>query len=90
MTSAKLTCSTYVDYSAKKDCPMYATEGCLTPDVPILCHVVENIPRSPCTRYICSAEDSASTSTILQDPRLLPNFGTSTSEHLDAQVFFFF
>lgn len=74
---------------------MYETEGCATPEVPILCSVVENIPRSPCTRYICSAEN-ALTSTTASRSLIGPNlssFGfdavprTSTvSENLNPQV----
>lgn len=96
MITAEMTCSTYVDYSAKRPCPMYNIEDCSTPEVPILCAVMENIPRSPCTRYICSAEDSTSTnspkSSTEAGPNLLPfgSFSSSTvlPQNLEPQVIF--
>lgn len=65
MASEVITCSTYVDYSSRKNCPMYNIDGCSTPEAPILCPMIENIPRSPCTRFICSAEAQALRSTTI-------------------------
>ena len=59
----EMTCSTYTDYSARKNCPLYDLDNCPTPQAPILCPLLENVPRSPCIRYICSTE-AASTTTM--------------------------
>lgn len=51
-----ISCSSYIDYSTRRNCPLYNTDSCPTPDTPILCPMIENEPRSPCTRFICSSE----------------------------------
>ena len=51
-----ISCSSYIDYSTRRNCPLYNIDSCPTPDTPILCPMIENVPRSPCTRFICSSE----------------------------------
>ena len=62
MSSVAISCSAYVDYSSRKNCPMYNLNGCQTPEAPILCPMIENLPRSPCTRFICSSDIEADSS----------------------------
>ena len=76
MANQFISCSSYIDYSTRRNCPLYNIDNCATPDAPILCPMIENAPRSPCTRFICSAETefvttsttstTSSTSTIVR------------------------
>ena len=63
MSQQFIACSSYIDYSTRRNCPLYNTDNCPTPDAPILCPMIENEPRSPCTRFICSSEGLFETST---------------------------
>ena len=69
-----ITCSAYIDYSSRRNCPMYNIDDCTTPEAPILCPMIENNPRSPCTRFICSSESLATTaSTVVTTDRSTSN-----------------
>ena len=102
MSTQFIACSSYIDYSTRRNCPLYNTDNCPTPDTPILCPMIENEPRSPCTRYICSAEAlqfaTSATTTTTSTTTTMANVmtdvvngliaaGESASEELkDAQV----
>ena len=99
-----MTCSTYTDYSARRNCPLYDLDNCPTPDAPILCPLLENSPRSPCVRYICSTDtarsttlSSTSTTTSSVASRystigafVLPLIQSTTRASNDEQVFLIF
>ena len=104
MSNQYIACSSYIDYSTRRNCPLYNIDNCPTPETPILCPMIENEPRSPCTRFICSTEvevatfststTSRPTSTTAQAFSAVVNTliaaGESASEELkDSQVNFF-
>ena len=64
MSSTSITCSSYIDYSTRRNCPLYNVDRCPTPDTPILCPMIDNEPRSPCTRFICSTETQFSSEVV--------------------------
>ena len=103
MAQQFISCSSYIDYSTRRNCPLYNTDNCPTPDTPILCPMIENEPRSPCTRFICSSEGTASSFLSTTPPtskiqqivtqtlqRVIAAGETATEELKDLQVNLFF
>ena len=91
----EFSCSSYMDYT-KRLCPIYDTQTCSTPDQPVLCPLLDNVPRSPCRRWICSSiERLSSTSTVPTVSSTLPRsyaqlfFETSTQSQVVNLLFFF-
>ena len=79
MSLPTITCSSYIDYSARRNCPIYNIDRCPTPDTPILCPMIDNEPRSPCTRFICSTETQFS-------PDVVTSRTTSTTAKIMSSV----
>jgi hypothetical protein len=55
-------CKPFVDYAAKKPCPIYDLNNCKNVDrYPVDCPILSVRPRYPCTRHLCSFDQSTTT-----------------------------